>query len=115
MPRVKRGTTHTKRRKALLKQAKGYRWGRSNTIKRAKTAVTKAGAHAYRGRKQKKRNNRATWNLRINAAVREHGISYSRFIDALKKNKIDLNRKVLSELAAKQPEVFAEIVKSVKK
>lgn len=113
MPRVKRGTTHVKRRKALLKQAKGFKWRRKNTIKSAKTAVTKAGANAYRGRKEKKRDNRALWNTKIGAATRMHGLSYSRFIDGLKKNDIALNRKVLAELAEHHPEVFESLVKTV--
>lgn len=115
MPRVKRGTTHVARRKHLFKQAKGFRWGRKNTIKLATTAVLKAGVHAYRGRKEKKRTNRALWQVRINAAVRPHGLSYSKFIGQLKKKNIDLDRKVLSELAAKHPAVFDKIVEAVKK
>ena len=115
MPRVKRGKTHVAKRKRLFKQAKGFRWGRKNVIRLAKTAVIKAGVHAYRGRKGKKRTNRALWQIRINAAVRPHGLSYSRFINLLKVKKIELDRKVLSELAAKHPKVFDAIVKEVKK
>ena len=115
MPRVKRGKTHVAKRKRLFKQAKGFRWGRKNIIRLAKTAVIKAGVHAYRGRKGKKRTNRALWQIRINAAVRPHGLSYSKFINLLKVKKIELDRKVLSELAAKHPKVFDAIVKEVKK
>ncbi|MAF13985.1 MAG: 50S ribosomal protein L20 [Parcubacteria group bacterium] len=113
MPRVKRGTTHVARRKRLLKQAKGFKWGRKKTIKLAKTAVTKAGAHAYVGRKLKKRVNRTTWQIKINAACRQHDLSYSKFINLLKKNKVELDRKVLSQVADKHPETFAKIIKEV--
>ena len=115
MPRVKRGKTHVARRKRLLKKAKGYRWGRKKTIKLAKTAVLKAGAHAFHDRRYKKRTSRALWQIKINAAVREYGLSYSKFINLLKVNKIDLDRKVLAELADKQPEIFAKLVAEVKK
>lgn len=114
MPRVKRGTTHVKRRKNLLKKVKGFKWGRKNTIRLASTAATKAGANAYVGRKLKKRTARALWNIKINAGVRPHDLSYSKFMDTLKKNDINLNRKVLSEMADKHPEVFSELVKAVK-
>jgi len=115
MPRVKRGTSHVKKRRKLRKAAKGYKWGRKNTIRLAKTAVTKAGVHAYVDRKKKKRVNRRLWQVRLNAAVREYGLTYSKFIDALKKNKIELDRKILSEIAVKQPEIFAKIVSQLKK
>jgi len=114
MPRVKRGTIHTKTRRNVLKRAKGYKWGRKKLIKLAKTATTKAGAYAYRDRKTKKRTNRRLWQIQLNAAVREHGLSYSKFIAGLKKAKIELDRKVLSELAKTQPKVFAKIVEQVK-
>lgn len=112
--RVKRGTTHLRRRKRLLKQAKGYKWGRKNIPKLAKVAIIKAGVHAYRDRRRKKREFRRLWNIKINAGVREHGLSYSKFINALKKNKIELDRKVLADLAEHEPKIFAEIVKTVK-
>lgn len=115
MPRVKRGTTHVAKRKKLLAKAKGYKWGRKNIIRLAATAVTKAGAQARAHRRTKKRANRGLWNIKINAAAREHGLTYSRFIDALKKSKIELDRKVLAEIAAKHPKVFAGIVAKVKK
>ena len=112
--RVKRGTTHVKRRKNLLKATKGFRWGRKNKIKLARVAALKAGVHAYRDRKKKKRNFRRLWNIKINAAARMHGLSYSKFMHGLKKAKLDLNRKMLAELAEHNPKAFEEIVKSVK-
>lgn len=115
MPRVKRGTQRTKKRAKLLKQTKGFKWGRKNLTKLAKTATTKAGAHAYVGRKEKKRNARALWQVKINAAAREYGLSYSKFINALKKAHIELNRKILADLAVNNKKVFKEIVESVKK
>ena len=111
--RVKRGKTHTKKRKKLLKKTKGYNWGRKNVYRLAKTAVTKAGASAYRDRKKKKSNKRALWQIKINAAVRPFGLSYSKFINLLKKNKIELDRKVLADLAENEPKVFEAIVKQV--
>lgn len=99
MARVKRGVQRTKKRRALLKETKGFMWGRKNLTKLAKTASTKAGARAFVGRKQRKRDFRSLWQIRINAASRENGISYSRFIDALKKAHVELDRKVLADLA----------------
>jgi large subunit ribosomal protein L20 len=114
MSRVKRGLSHLKKRRNLLKRVKGFEGGQKNLIKRAKTAELKAGAHAYRDRRVKKRNFRALWQIRINAAAREHGMSYSVFMNALKKKGIKLDRKVLSEIAAKHPHIFASIVTAVK-
>ena len=114
MPRVKRGTHHVKHRRNLLKKVKGYKWGRKSKIKLARTAVLKAGVHAYRDRRNKKRSFRRLWQIRINAAVRPQGLSYSRFIDGLKKAKIGLDRKILSTLAVEHPEVFNQIVARVK-
>lgn len=114
MPRVKRGTTHVKRRKKLLSKVKGFKWGRKNLIKLAKTAATKAGAHAYADRKKKKANFRGLWQIKIGAAVREQGLSYSKFIDLLKKRKIELDRKVLSGLAQNNRSVFNKIIEKVK-
>ncbi len=110
MPRIKRGKIHSKRRKNLLKQAKGYRWGRKNKIKLAKVAVLKAGVYAYRDRKVKKRDFRALWQIRNNAACRENGLSYSKFIGNLKKAKINLNRKIMAALAENKPLVFQKLV-----
>lgn len=115
MPRVKRGTTHVKRRRSLLKKVKGYKWGRKNLIRAAKTAATKAGAHAFVGRKKKKRVNRGLWNIKIGAFVKEHDLSYSRFIGLLKNAKIDLDRKVLADLAENNKKVLAKIIDEVKK
>ncbi|OGY53709.1 MAG: 50S ribosomal protein L20 [Candidatus Buchananbacteria bacterium RIFCSPLOWO2_01_FULL_46_12] len=114
MPRVKRGKTHVARRKRLLKATKGYRWGRKKTIKLGRTAMLHAGVQAYTGRKLKKRDNRALWNIKINAAVRPAGLSYSKFIGQLKKTKIELDRKVLSQLAVQNPKAFAAIVAEAK-
>lgn len=113
MPRVKRGVTHVKKRRKLLKQTKGFRWGRKNLIKQMKTALNKAGAYAYRDRRAKKRTARALWNIKINAALREMGTTYSRFINDLKKNKIELDRKILADLAENEPEVLRKIVNTV--
>lgn len=115
MPRVKRGTLRTKKRAKLLKQAKGFKWGRKNITRLAKTAVTKAGAHAYTGRKLKKRDNRQLWQIKINAAVRELGLSYSKFINLLKKSNVELDRKVLADLAANNKKVFKSVVDTVNK
>jgi len=114
MARVKRGTTHTKKRRKLLKQTKGYHWGNKNLVKRMKETLNKAGAHAYRDRRTKKRDARALWNIKINAGLRELGTTYSKFIYALKTNKIELDRKILADLAENEPEVFRKIVEAVK-
>jgi large subunit ribosomal protein L20 len=113
MVRVKRGVTQRKRHKKVLKLAKGYQGQRGNLFRQAKQAVMKAGMHAYRHRREKKREMRALWILRINAATREQGMSYSRFIAALQDKGITLDRKILAHLATTKPEVFAEIVKAV--
>ncbi|MFH1430726.1 MAG: 50S ribosomal protein L20 [Candidatus Uhrbacteria bacterium] len=111
MPRVKRGPIHTKKRRNLLKRTKGYMWGRNAKMRVASTAALKAGQHAYRDRKKKKRVMRGLWNIRINAGAREHGVSYSTLIGNLKKRNIELDRKVLAQLAAEHPEVFEKVVK----
>ena len=113
MPRVKRGTTHTKRRKNLQKRVKGYKWGRKKLIKQAKEASVKAGQHAYIDRRKKKRTSRALWHIKINAFAREHGLSYSKFINLLKKNKIELDRKTLSDLAVNNKAVLLKMIKEV--
>jgi len=115
MPRVKRGTQHTKRRKNILSKAKGYRWGRKSKLRLARIAVLKAGVYAYRDRRNKKRDFRRLWQIRINAAVRPLGMSYSAFMGGLKKAGIALDRKILSNLAKDNPAVFAKIVEEVKK
>jgi large subunit ribosomal protein L20 len=109
--RVTTGTVRRRRHKKILNLAKGYRGMRNSTFKMANQAVMKAGQHAYIDRKKKKRVFRALWITRLNAAVREHGVSYSRFIKGLTDKKIALNRKVLSELAIHEPKVFEKIVK----
>lgn len=114
MPRVKRGLHHSKRRRNILKKAKGFEGKRKSHIKMAKTAVTKAGAYAYADRRKKKRTMRGLWQVNINAAVRPQGLSYSRFMAALKAKDIKLDRKILAGLAAQQPEIFAKIVATVK-
>lgn len=115
MPRVKRGTVRTAKRRALLRQTKGYHWGRKNLTKLAKTAVKKAGVYAFRDRHNKKRTARALWQIRLNAALRPLGLKYSLFIDLLNKNNIALDRKILADLAIEQPALFAEIVAQLKK
>ena len=114
MPRVKRGVTAHRRHKKVLKQAKGYYGARSRVFRVAKQAVTKAGQYAYRDRKVKKRVFRALWIQRINAAARLHGLSYSQFMGKLKNNGIELNRKVLADLAMNNPEAFKAVVEKVK-
>lgn len=114
MSRVKRGKTHLKKRKKLLKKAKGYKWGRKKLPKLAKVAVLKAGKYAYESRRKKKTLKRQEWQQVINAAVREHGLTYSKFINALKKNKIEINRKILAQLAEEYPKIFQQIVEKVK-
>jgi len=114
MSRVKRAKIHLKKRRTIRKATKGYRWGRKKTIRLGKTAMLKAGQHAYRDRKKKKRNFRQLWQIRINAAVREHGLTYSKFINLLNKKKIELDRKVLADLAMNNPQIFAKIIEAVK-
>lgn len=114
MSRVKRGVTAHARHKKVLKAAKGYYGRRKSTIRVAKQAVEKAGQYAYRDRKTRKRNFRALWIQRINAAVREQGLTYGRFIDGLNKSGIEIDRKVLSDMAINQPEAFAGLVEKAK-
>jgi len=115
MPRSINSVASKARRKKILKQAKGFFGRRKNVYTVAKNAIEKALSYAYRDRKTKKRNFRALWIQRINAGAREHGMSYSQFMGLIKKNNIDLNRKVLADLAMNEPEVFKSIVESVKK
>ncbi|MFA5021305.1 MAG: 50S ribosomal protein L20 [Patescibacteria group bacterium] len=114
MPRVKRGVMHSKRRSNLLKTTKGYQRGRKKLIKLATTAAMKAGANAFRDRRAKKRTARSLWLVQLNAAVREHGLTYNKFINGLKKAKIELDRKVLAELAQKEPSAFAKLIEKIK-
>jgi len=117
MSRVKRGVNHTKKRKKLLKLVKGYRLSRKNLIRRAKEAVKHAGVHAYVGRKDKKGDFRRLWSIKLNAALRDinEKYSYSKFIGNLKKNNIEIDRKILADLAENNPEVFKNIVEKVMK
>ncbi|MCP5105971.1 MAG: 50S ribosomal protein L20 [bacterium] len=114
MPRVTRGNKKLLRRKKILKLAKGFFGAKRKNYRTAKEAVEKSLTYSYRDRKSRKRDFRVLWNVRINAAVREYGLSYSRFINGLKKMDIQLNRKVLSNLAASEPETFGKIVEKVK-
>lgn len=114
MVRVKRGTNQKRRHNKVLKAAKGYIGVRSKHYTQAKRAITKAGTYAFEHRRHKKRNFRRLWIARVNAAVRAHGLSYSRFINLLAKKQIVLDRKILSDIAIFEPKVFEEIVNSVK-
>lgn len=114
MPRVKRGVVARRRHKKILKQAKGYYGARSRVFRVAKQAVIKAGQYAYRDRRQKKRQFRALWITRINAASRANGLNYSRLIAGLRKAEIDLDRKVLADLAVHDKAAFSAIVEKAK-
>lgn len=114
MPRSVNAVASRKRRKKILKQARGYFGARSKVYTVAKNAVERGLQYAYRDRKQKKRNFRSLWIARINAATREHGLSYSKFMHALNQKGIELNRKVLADLAMNEPEAFKAIVEHVK-
>jgi len=115
MTRIKRGVQKRKRKKKIIKQAKGYKWGRKSRYRAAKEALMHAWSYAYRDRRTKKRDFRRLWQIRINAGCRQLGISYSRFINALSKNEIELNRKILAQLAKDYPDIFEEIIEKVKK
>ena len=114
MARVKRGTTAHARHKKVTDKAKGYYGRRKNVFRVAVQAVEKAGQYAYRDRKVRKRTFRGLWIQRINAGVREHGLTYSQFMNGLKKVNLNFNRKVLADIAALEPESFKEIVAKVK-
>ncbi|WP_252176353.1 50S ribosomal protein L20 [Endozoicomonas sp. 4G] len=114
MARVKRGVIARKRHKKVLKAAKGYYGARSRVFRVAKQAVTKAGQYAYRDRRQRKRQFRALWIARINAGARTNGLSYSRFIAGLKKSAIEIDRKVLADLAVHDKTVFGQLVEKAK-
>jgi len=114
MPRVKRGVTARARHKKVIAQAKGYHGRRKNVFRVAKQAVIKAGQYAYRDRRQRKRQFRALWITRINAAAREHGLSYSRFIDGLNKAEVEIDRKVLADLAVADKLAFAALADKAK-
>ena len=114
MPRVKRGVTARARHKKILKQAKGYYGARSRVYRVAFQAVTKAGQYAYRDRRQKKRQFRQLWIVRINAAARVHGLSYSRFISGLKKASVEIDRKILADIAVYDQHAFSALVEKAK-
>ncbi|MDK1025567.1 MAG: 50S ribosomal protein L20 [Gammaproteobacteria bacterium] len=114
MPRVKRGVTSHNRHKKVLKQARGYYGARSRVYRVAKQAVTKAGQYAYRDRKVRKRMFRGLWIQRINAAARENGMSYSRMIDGLKKANVEIDRRVLADLAVYEKAVFTALAEMAK-
>ena len=115
MPRANSSVTRHRRHRKIVKQAKGYYGARSRTFKAAKDAVSKAGLYAYRDRRQRKRQFRRLWILRINAAARLHGLSYSAFIAGLKSKGIELNRKALADLAVNNPDTFGELVSTIQK
>jgi len=115
MPRVKRGMVSQRKHKQVLKLAKGYRGSKNRLIKVAREAVLHAGAYAYQGRKNRKRTFRALWNIRIGEAVKQEGLSYSIFINKLKKSKIELDRKILADLVVSDPMTFKQIVNEAKK
>ena len=110
MPRVKRGTTANARRKRLLKHAKGFKWTRSTKYRQAKEGLLHAWSFQFADRKKKKRTSRRLWQIKINAAARENGLTYSKLINELKKANVGIDRKILSDLAANNPEVFKQIL-----
>ena len=110
MPRSKRGTIANKRRKNLLKRAKGFKWTRKSKYRQAKEALLHAGKHQFNDRRKKKGHARRLWQIQIGAATRLNGMPYNKFIAGLKKNNIELDRKILSKLAQKYPEIFDKIV-----
>jgi large subunit ribosomal protein L20 len=114
MPRVKRGSKARQRRKKVLKAAKGYRGGQSRLFKTASISVNRARAYAYRDRRARKRDFRRLWIIRINAAARENGLSYSQLMGGLHKAGIDLDRKILAEMAVNDPAAFAQVADMVK-
>lgn len=114
MPRIKRGVMVKKRHKKIKRAVKGYIKSRRSSIKKAKEAIYKAGENSYRDRRRKKRDMRKLWIIRINAALEPYDLSYSKFINLLNKNKIEIDRKILSQLANKEPKAFEKIVEKVK-
>jgi large subunit ribosomal protein L20 len=114
MPRAKRSVPGRRRRRRILKQATGYYGGRSRLLKTAREAVERAWRYAYRDRRRRKREFRALWIARINAGVREHDVSYSRFMNGLRKAGVEIDRKILADLAVSDPKAFAELVERAK-
>ena len=115
MTRVKRGVISLKRRRNVLKQTKGFHWGGKSKERAARERLLHAGVHAFNDRRKKKSDFRRLWNIKINAGVRPHGLSYSKFINLLSKNNIKLNRKMLAYLAEHKPEAFTKIVEEIRK
>ncbi len=113
MPRANSSVPRHRRHRKIVKQAKGYYGARSRNYKTAKDAVEKAGLYAYRDRRQKKRQFRRLWIIRINAAARQHGLSYSQFISKIKAKGIELDRKVLADMAMNEPDAFAQLAKAI--
>jgi len=113
MPRANSSVPRHRRHRKIVKQAKGYYGARSRNFKAAKDAVEKAGLYAYRDRRQKKRQFRRLWIIRINAAARQHGLSYSQFISKIKAKGIQLDRKVLADMAMNEPDAFAQLAKAI--
>lgn len=114
MTRVKRGVVANRKREKILAQTKGFKWRRKTNERAAKEALVHAWSHAFRGRKQRKRDFRSLWNVKIGIAARENDMTYSKLMAALKKNKIGLNRKMLAELAEHNPKVFIKVLESAK-
>lgn len=114
MTRIKRGVTASKRRKKVTKMAKGFRWRRKSTFRAAKEALLKAGKYAHRDRRAKKRTMRGIFIVRLNNALRANGIAYSKFVKLAKEKQIALDRKILSQLANSNPQIFAQVVEKVK-
>lgn len=110
MTRIKGGILHSKRRRGILKYTKGFRWGRKSKIKLAKIAKFRAGQFAFEGRRTKKRINRGNWQININAGARQHGVSYSKLMGALKKKKVAIDRKILADLATNHKIIFGKVV-----
>ncbi|MDD5547895.1 MAG: 50S ribosomal protein L20 [Candidatus Pacebacteria bacterium] len=114
MPRVKRGKIASKTRKKILKYTKGFRWGRKSKERAAREALLHAWSHAFQGRKQRKRDFRSLWNVKIGIAAKENGLNYNKVINLLNKAKIKLNRKMLADLVVTEPKVFQKIIEKIK-
>ena len=114
MPRVKRGTISLKRRRNVLKLTKGFKWGGKSKERQARERMLHAGVHAFQDRRKKKRDFRKLWQIKINAAARENGVSYSAFMNKLTRAQVGLDRKILAELAERHPQVFKTLVQTVK-
>ena len=113
MPRARKGTTTVKKRRKLLRQVKGFKWNRKSKVRSARQALLKAWTYSYRDRKTRKRDKRGLWQVKINAASREGGITYSQLMGALKKQGVKLDRKILADLAENEPETFKQVLQSV--